>query len=121
MRNVTGFDRVAVAVRADQQNVSRVRVGDEAFDELQRSGVGPVQIVQKKNERMIGVGETPHEAAKDRVKPVLRFGGGQLQRFFLRADDQFDIRNDVGDDRSVGPQNFAQASPPALHGLLGLR
>ena len=68
-----GVDLV-VAVGADQEEVTNLRRCGEPFDQLDRTGVEPLDVVEEQDQRLFGPGEDREEALEDPVEPVLGVG-----------------------------------------------
>jgi hypothetical protein len=53
-----------------------------------------------------------NKALKRILEAVLGFRGGQHRNIRLGADDQFQLRNDIGDDLGDIPQSFFDVGFP---------
>src|ERR1700712_2527043 len=84
-----------VPIGANDQQVATRRVGKRSIKELQRSLIGPLQIVQEQHQRVRSRGKDPHEILKDQVETVLLFGGTQRRDVRLRADDELQLGNQI--------------------------
>ena len=54
-----GRTHLAVAVRADQQQRLDLAVGEQRLQQIERRAVGPLQVIQKDDERMLPPGQGP--------------------------------------------------------------
>ena len=91
-----GADLV-VAIRADEQQMLHLRLDDKAFDQREGGRVQPLQIVEEQRERMLRPRERAEEPLERVLKAVPRVLRGEIGRRRLFSDDQFDFRDQVGD------------------------
>ena len=63
-----GRTDLAVAVRADQQQRLDLAVGQQRLQQVERRTVGPLQVIQKDDERMLPPGQDPKKILDDRRK-----------------------------------------------------
>ena len=87
-----------IAVRADEQQMMAVWIRDDRLDEMQGRNVGPLQIVEEDDKRMLRLRECGTERLKDPVEPVLVFRGTNGRHGRLRADQELHFRDDVDDN-----------------------
>src|SRR5215470_14146686 len=87
---MAGADLV-VAVGAEEEQVLDLGVGDELDEELERSGVEPLQIVDEERERMLAAREHADEAKHGALEPLARVLRRQLDDVGLRPDDELEL------------------------------
>src|SRR5512132_2873413 len=59
---------LVVAVGAEQEQVARIRVGDQKGDQLEAGRVDPLQVVQKQHQRMLLVRKDGNELLEDHAQ-----------------------------------------------------
>ena len=91
---VRGTDLV-VPVGADQQQVPHVRVRDQMLEEVERCCIQPLQIVEEQRERVLLPREHAEEAPEHQLEAVLRVLRRQVRDRRLRADDEFQLGNEI--------------------------
>lgn len=67
---VLGVDLV-VAVGADEQQVTDVRIGDDQLEQAERGRIGPLQVVEEDDQRVLFLAEHVAEVAEHLVEAVL--------------------------------------------------
>ncbi len=87
--------------RADHQQVVRVDIADQALDQLERCGVGPLEIIEEQDQRVLGLGEDADKVLERQVEAILRFGRAKRGDGRLLAEKQLEIGQDIGDHRAV--------------------
>src|SRR6267378_2170434 len=98
-QRVTDVDLVA-AKCADDQEMPEVAGRTEPTDHVQRGHVPELQIVKEDHQGLL-VSNHSDEVEKRDLKSILGLRPRQLWHWRLRADDQFEIRNEVNQQLSV--------------------
>src|SRR4051794_17236732 len=96
-----GGAHLVVAVGGNEQQETRVRLGEQMFDELQAGRIGPLHVVEEQCERMFLAAEHRQEALKHQAEPVFRLDWRQRRYRRLWADDERDLRQDLDDQLTV--------------------
>ena len=109
---------LVIAVGADDKQRSRIGIREHRVQQFERRSVGPLQVVEKDDEWMLGPGKGPDEAAEHVAKAVLRFDRLQRNGRRLFADDEFDLRNDGRDDPTIRAKGLGQGGAPASEAFL---
>jgi hypothetical protein len=76
-----------VSIRSDDQQVPDV-APDQRFDEIERGGVEPLQIVEKERERPLRAGEHLNESLENHLKSSACLLGRHIGCGRLFSDDQ---------------------------------
>ncbi len=100
-----GIDLV-VAVRADQHEVSQIRVRQKVFKQIERRRVEPLQIVEKKRKRMFSAGKHADETPEHQYETMLRLLWRKLHDGRRVTDDELQFGNEVGHELRVAVQRF---------------
>ena len=77
-------------------------VGVEVCEQVKRGDVTPLQIIDKKNQRIMLVGQATKEPAENIKKAIFRFNRRQRVDLRLRTDQHLQFRKDIGDHHAVG-------------------
>ena len=127
--------RLALALRADDQQRRLVLGAQDVAQELERRTVGPVQVVEHEQDRRAGAGvaQEPRDGLEHQVAPRLGILRRRARRgIALEPGDQLrELRRARGagvadvvaerlDERLVGEQRLLRAAP-VEHGALGVR
>src|SRR5580704_10453882 len=107
-----GVDLV-VPVRADEKGMPDVGMGDEMLDQVERSCIQPLQVVEKKGEWMFLARKHTDKGAKHRLEPGFRILGGELWHGRLLADYQFQFGNEIHQELAVRTDRIAERVAPA--------
>ena len=86
-----GTDLV-VAIGAHQQQMPRLRLGEQIFEEVQRRRIQPLQIVEEQHERVLRLREHAEKPPKHPMKMALRVLRRQIRHRRLFADDELRAR-----------------------------
>src|ERR1700722_7488321 len=100
-----GIDLV-VSIGANKKQVWDALVGEEILEQIERSRVEPLQIVEKQGERMLRTREDTDETAQQQLEASLGVGCRQFRNRLLLSDDEFEFRNQVNDKAAVRPQRI---------------
>src|SRR5215831_11965824 len=82
-----GRGYLVVSICAGQQQMPHSRLGQQMFEQIERGGVEPLQIVEEQSQGMLGASEHGQETPEDQEKTSLRVLGRQLGEWLLLADD----------------------------------
>src|SRR5713101_1708372 len=96
-KRVRGTDLV-VPVGADQQQVPHFRVRDQMLEEIERRRVEPLQIVEEQGERVFRPCEYLDEAPEHQLEPILGVLWWKIRNRWLRADYEFQFRDEVNNE-----------------------
>lgn len=97
---MVGADFV-VAIGADQEKPTDARTQKQRLEQIQSRRIPPLQVVEEYRERMRRMRQCRDEVFEHAIEAILRVGrrDGSGRRLF--ANDQFDFRDDFGDDSGV--------------------
>ena len=116
-----GLDLV-VPIRADEQEVSHLVVGDQMPEEVKGGGVQPLEVVEEQRERVLRPGEHAKESSKHHLETALLLLWRQFRHRRLLPDDEFKLGDEVHHELTVRPQRLTQGVPaPASHLRIALR
>ncbi len=104
---------LVVAIRAHQQQVMRVRMCREEFDERKRPRVQPLEVVQEEDQRAIGACEDCGEPQEDRLEAdrgLVRRDHGHRS---LRADQRQQLGNEFDQQDAARAERLADRRAPA--------
>src|ERR1700761_7001835 len=90
-----------------------VRPGGQILDQLKRSRVQPLQIVQKQGERMLLARKHPEEAPENHLEPVVRVLRRQVRDRRLFPDHELQLGNEIDHELAVRAQRLAEGYSPA--------
>src|SRR5262245_61103973 len=93
-----------VPIRPDDQHVARIRLGQEILDQIERSRIEPLQIIEEQGKRVLKAREYADKSPKDELEStlgVLRRKVGNRRRF---ADDELQFRDKVHNELGVRAQ-----------------
>src|SRR5260370_10663200 len=107
-----------VPVRADQHQVLQIRLGQHILEQVERRRVEPLQIVQKKRQRMLGPREDAEKPPEHQLETALCLLRRQLQDGRLLADQELQFGDHVDYEPRVRAQRLAERIAPA--GELGV-
>jgi hypothetical protein len=108
-----GGVHLVAAIGADDQKPACALAGKEALEEVQRSRIDPLQIVDKDQEGVLWSGHTAEEAIEEVMDPILVLDAAQLGNLRLRAEDTLQARDDVDEDLAVIAHSLQNGVPPA--------
>src|ERR1700733_6711896 len=83
------------------------------LEEIKRCRIQPLQIIEKKNERVFLAREHREEAPEDHLEPVLRVLRRQLRSGWLFSDHEFQLGHEIHHELTVRAQRIGQGVPPA--------
>ena len=68
-----------IAVGADQHQVTHIRLGQQIFEQIESSGIEPLQVVEKQGKRMFRPRENGDETTQRGVEAALRVLGWEIR------------------------------------------
>ena len=80
---------LVVSIGADQQQMPNVPLGEKIFEQVERSAIEPLQIVEEERQRMLRTRKDGDESPEHRLKTALRIFRRQIRHRRLFADDEF--------------------------------
>ena len=95
-----------VAICADNQQVLRVGMEEEIFDERQRGRIEPLQVIDENNERVFRPREHADEPLQYSLKPQLSVDGREHRHSRLWADQSNEVGDDVGQQAALIADSF---------------
>src|SRR5262249_17338290 len=122
--SASGLDRVelahermgcgdfVVAVGADEEKIAKLGPDEHVFQQVERSRVEPLQVIEEERQRMLGPREDTDELPKYQLEAPLRVlwrKRGDRRRL---ADDELHFRNEIGNQSSIRPQFLLQRVAP---------
>src|SRR5262245_21065140 len=103
---------LVVPKRADEEQVLPLGLDEDVFQELERRGVEPLQIVQEQGQRVLSAREHTDETSKNHLKAGLRVRGRNVWNGRLLSDDELQFRDEVGNERTVGVERLMELVSP---------
>jgi len=94
-RESVGLANLVVAVGADDEKVSDLRVRDDVLEKSRVAAVDPLQVIEEERERLFLRGNDAEEPPEHHLESVLRLLRRKLRYGRLLADDELDLRNEV--------------------------
>src|SRR6516165_4145015 len=88
------------------------------LEEVERCRIYPLQIVEEQGQRVFRPCEYVDEAPEYQLKPILRVLWGKIRHRRLRADDEFQFRDEVDNEQPIRVQSLLKILAPTLE--LGL-
>ncbi len=107
-----GGTHLVVAIGANQQQRRRLRVGEQVLEELEARQIGPLQIIQEHDERVLGGGEHAEELLEQPLEAIQRVSRGQLRNRWLPAHHALQLGHHVHEDLALLAPRLAQPLPP---------
>ena len=116
-----GWRYLVIPISPQQQQIAGLALGIEHLHQLQRSGIGPLEVVNENDEGMFLRRKDLNELLENEVEAILggtscEFGDGRL-----RADDSLKFGNDVDEDLASLPHRRQDARFPLLQLSVGFR
>ena len=111
---------LVVPVGSDQQQVPHLRMRDQVLEEVERSGVQPLQIVEEQGERMLLAREHPEEAPEHHLEAILRVPRRQVRDWRLFSDHELQLGNEIHHELTIRAQRIDEGGSPAAKLLLAL-
>jgi len=118
-QRVRGIDLV-VTVGADQHQVPQVWAGQQVFEQVERRGVEPLQIVEKERKRMFHPRKCTDEAPAHEHETTLRQFWLEFRDGWRLTDYQLQFGDEVGHEPRIGLQRLQQGVAPARQLRVGL-
>ena len=92
---------VAGAVGPDDQHRAQFRLRGDRDEQLQRRGVGPLQVLEEQHERRSRLDQRPHERDEEALKPVLGLHRTDLDDGRRLADELLQLGDALGEDAPI--------------------
>ena len=112
-QRVRGTDLI-VPIRADEQQVLEIGLGQQVFEQIERRCVQPLQVVEEECQRMLRSCEDADEAAKHQLKSSLRFRWRELGDRWLFTNDVLQLGDEIDDQPPVWLQRFTKRVAPRV-------
>ena len=90
------------------------RCVEKIFEQIERGGVEPLQIVEEERQRMLRTRKDADESPQHRLKAALRILRRQIGDRRLLADDEFQFGDEVHDQQPVRTRAPREAHPASL-------
>src|SRR3569833_542151 len=103
-----------IAIGPDHQQVMQVGSDEQRFQQVERRGIGPLQIIEKEHERMLRAGEYPDEPPQGNLKQSMGLPWRNLRSRRLRADHELELGYELDHCAPAQPNRLAQRAAPAL-------
>ena len=84
-----------VTVGTDQKQMPYVWLSEQVFDQIERSCVAPLQIVQEQGERVLRPRENAKETSEHKLEASLRVLWRKIRDRRLLSDDALEFGNEV--------------------------
>src|SRR5437764_13364288 len=97
-----------VPIGTDQEQMLEVRSSQKVFDQIQRCGIKPLQIIEEQRQRMLGACEDIDEPTQEQMKASLRIARWQFGDQRLFAQDKKQFRDKFDDQGAIRIQGFAK-------------
>jgi len=101
-----------VPIGANQQQVLDVRLGQQILEQGERRRFQPLKIVEEEGQRMVCAREHADEATEHQLKSPLRLLRLKLGNRWLLADDELQLRDEVGHEPTVQAQRLHKGLTP---------
>src|SRR5271167_4202156 len=85
-----GADLV-IAERSNQEQVVDIRMGRELLQEIERSRIQPLQVVQKEHQGMFFACEDRDELPEHHLEALLRLQGREVGNRWLFSDNELEF------------------------------
>src|SRR6516164_5916820 len=109
-----------VSVGADDQEVLSFRPTRELLENFRSCCINPLKVIKEKNQRVFLSGEYAEKPSENRLEPSPRFLSRERRDRRLRADDEFELGDQVYDQLPVWFDGFPDRVSPMLKLLLAL-
>src|SRR5262245_7711116 len=113
-----GAMHFVIPIRSDDKQVVATRCRHEQLQQLSRSGIDPLEIVQKEHKRMRWLGKHTDEVLKNQMKAMLGDVWLQDGDLGLWADNEFHFGNDLDNDLAAEPQAVQEFGAPSGYVVL---
>ena len=104
---------LVVAICADEQQVTRVRMEEKIFDERQRGRIEPLQVIDENDERVFRPRKHADEPLEHGLKPQFGIDGREDRYGRLWADQSSEVGNEVGQQAALIADSFLDRVSPA--------
>ena len=113
-----GAMHFVIPIRADDKQVMATGCRHEQLQQLSRSGIDPLEIVQKEHKRVRWLGKHTDEVLKNQIKPMSSYVWFQDGNLGLWADKEFYLGNDFDNDLAAEPQTVQEFVAPGGYVVL---
>ena len=103
---------LVIAIGTDKKKVMEIRLCQEVLEEIERGRIEPLQVVEEQHQRMLRSDEDAEQAAEHQLKPALRVPRRQFRRLRLRADEEFEVREQRYHERAIRAERCGERIPP---------
>src|ERR1700733_1824274 len=110
-QRMAGSDLVA-AIGTDQHQMPQIRACQQILQQIEATSMEPLQVVEKERQWMFCLSEHADEPPKCQLEPPARVLGREIRRRRLVSDDEFQFRNELDDEPSVGAEGVAERIAP---------
>src|SRR6185437_3569300 len=86
--------------------------GQQIFEEIERSYIQPLHVIEKQRERVFRLGKYADEPSKHDLKTSLRFPRRQFWHWRLLADDELQFRDEIDEELSVRTKRLTKCVSP---------
>src|SRR3954471_12401806 len=93
-----------VPIGTDQQQMLEVRSSQKVFEQIERCGIKPLQVIEEQRQRMLGACENIDEPQQDQMKASLRIALRQFGDRRLFAEDMKQFRDKFDDQGAIRVQ-----------------
>src|SRR5258707_13737778 len=95
-----------VAICADHQQVTRLRMEEEIFDERQRGRIEPLQVIDENDERAFRPREDADEPLEPGLKPQFGINGREDRYGRLWPYQSSEVGDEVGQQTALISDSF---------------
>ena len=110
-QRMRGIDFV-VPIGADQEQMPNVRLRQKIFEQIERGGIEPLQIIEEERQRMLRASNDADEPPQDQLEAALRILRRKIGDRRLFADDEIPVRDELDDQQPIRTQGLAQRIAP---------
>src|SRR5258707_2469246 len=93
-------------------------MSNEMLEKIERCRIQPLQIVEKKRQRVFLPREYADESPEHHLEAFLRFQRGQIPNRRFLADDELELREQIDDERAGRHQPPLKALRPFVEARL---
>src|SRR5262245_41858818 len=109
-----GSMHFVVSVRADQQHVPHIGLGEKILEHIERCRIEPLQIVEEQSQRMLRPREHADKSPKDELESALGVLERQVGDGWRFADDELQFWNKVHNEPSVRTERIMKRIAPCV-------
>src|ERR1700733_1446533 len=108
-----GADLV-VAERSDQKQVVHIGMGRELLQEIERSRIQPLQVVEKEHQWMFFAREDRDELPEHSLEALLRLQRREVGNRRLFSDNELEVGDEIDHERAVWAQCLLKGGSPSI-------